>query len=73
MRVLPGLAGRRPDAAVGGVRNRRARGLRGADWRRGEIAGLPEQEDIFQAAEDAREDGHDHGVQGSGQPSAFIV
>ena len=41
--------------------------------RRGEIAGLPEQEDLLQAAEDAAQDRHDQGVQSSGQHSASIV
>ena len=41
-----------------------------AGGRGGEVAGLPEQKDLFQAAEDAREEGRDHGVQGIGQHSA---
>ena len=47
--------------------------LRGAEWGCGEGSGLPEQEDLFQAAEDAREDDGDEGVQGSGHGSAIIV
>ena len=39
----------------------------------GEEAGLPEQDDLFQAVEDAREDGRDQGVQSSGQHSSAIV
>ena len=39
----------------------------------GKVARLPEQEKVFQPAEDAGEAGHDEGVQGSGQPSAIIV
>ena len=35
----------------------------------GEGSGLPEKKDRFEAGEDAREDGGDHGVQGGGQPS----
>ena len=69
-RALSGAAGRRADLGVARGRDRR---VRGADWRRGEVAGLPEADELFQAAEDAREDGRDHGVQGSGQPSAIIV
>ena len=45
-------------------------GLRAlADDGLGKLAGLPEQEDLLQAVEDAREDGGDQGVQGGGQPS----
>ena len=40
-----------------------------ADGGRGEGAGLPEAEDLFEAGEDAREDGGDQGVQGSGRDS----
>ena len=36
------------------------------DGGRDKGAGLPEQEDLFQAGEDAGEDGRDQGVQGSG-------
>ena len=39
----------------------------------GEIAGLPEQQDLFQPLEDAREEGRDEGVQGCGQHSSVIV
>ncbi len=35
----------------------------------GELAGLPEQEEPFQAVEDAREDGGDQGVEGFGHDS----
>ena len=35
----------------------------------GKLAGLPEQEDLLQAVEDAREDGGDQGVEGFGQHS----
>ena len=45
------------DAAGGGL----------PDGRRGEEAGLPEPEEVFQAAEDAREEGGDQGVQRVGQ------
>ena len=38
------------------------------DGRR-ELAGLPELDEVFEAGEDAREDGGDHGVQGGGQHS----
>ena len=56
-------------ARLGRVLTRGGCGARGADRRRGEGAGLPEQEDLLQAVEDAREDGGDHSVQGGGQPS----
>jgi len=35
---------------------------------RGEVAGLPEQDELFQPADEAREAGHDEGVQCRGQP-----
>ena len=56
-------------ARLGRALTRGGCGARGADRRRGEGAGLPEQEDLLQAVEDAREDGGDHSVQGGGQPS----
>lgn len=34
-----------------------------------ELAGLPEQEEVFEAGEDAREQGGEYGVQGNGQHS----
>ena len=42
---------------------------RGTRLWRGEGSGLPECQDLFEAGEDAREDGGDQGVQGGGQPS----
>ena len=42
-----------------------------ADGRQGQVPGLPEQEDLFEPAEDARQEGQDQRVQGSGQPSAI--
>ena len=39
----------------------------------GEEAGLPEQDDLFQAVEDARKDGRDQGAQSSRQHSSAIV
>ena len=46
--------------AGGGVRVG-SDGGRGASGGRGEVAGLPEAEDLFEAGEDAREDGGDQG------------
>ena len=40
---------------------------------RGELAGLPEQDHLLQAAEEAGEAGHDEGVQCGGQPSPCLV
>jgi len=40
---------------------------------RGKTAGLPEQDELFQVAEQAREAGHDEGVQGRGQPGWCLV
>ena len=56
-RLTGALAGRR-----GGV----------ADRRRGEKAGLPEQDELLQTAENARENGRDHGVQRRRQPSTIL-
>ena len=61
--AVPPVGGRARGAVVGG-----GSGCGGRD--RGEGAGLPEQQDLFEAAEDAREDGGDHGVHGGGQHSA---
>ena len=52
--------GEAPVCAGGGLR---------ADGGRGELAGLPEAEDLFEAGEDAREQGGEYGVQGNGQHS----
>ena len=38
-----------------------------------ESAGLPEQEELFEAGEDAREDGGDQGMQGGGQNPGVSV
>ena len=54
------------DGALGG-------GCRGARLRRGEGSGLPECQDLFQASEDAREDGGDQGAQGGGQNRGVSV
>ena len=43
-------------------------GAGGRGWR--ELSGLPELQEVFEAGEEAREAGHDQGVQRSGQPSA---
>ena len=48
-------------------------GAGGADLRRGEVARLPEVEDLFQAAEDARQDGDDQGVDGGGNPGTLLL
>ncbi|MCC6717863.1 MAG: hypothetical protein IT555_08265 [Acetobacteraceae bacterium] len=40
---------------------------------RGELAGLPELDEVFQAGEQACEDGHDHGVQRIGQPERSLL
>ncbi|MCC6719168.1 MAG: hypothetical protein IT555_14895 [Acetobacteraceae bacterium] len=40
----------------------------GPGLERGEEAGLPEFDEVFQAAEEAREEGHEQGVQAFGQP-----
>jgi len=36
------------------------------------LAGLPEQEDLFQAGEDAGQTGHDEGVDGNRNPGARL-
>ena len=46
---------------------------RGTRLWRGEGSGLPECQDLFEAGEDAREDGGDQGVQGGGQNPADSV
>lgn len=43
----------------------------GVLWR--ELAGGPEQEDLFEPAEDSGEAGHDEGVQGGRQPTVGVV
>ncbi len=63
---------------VAGAREGRARcccagpGLRVADRGRGELAGLPEGEELFEAGEDARENGSDQGIQGGRQTDARL-
>ena len=39
----------------------------------GELAGLPEQEELFEAGEDAHENRRDHGVHGGGQNNGVSV
>jgi len=46
--------------------------LGAARLRRGELAGLPEQEYLFQAGEDAGQTGHDEGVDGNRNPGARL-
>ncbi len=48
-------------------------GLRAADRGRGKVAGLPECEELFEAGEDARENGGDQGVQGRRQAGACLL
>ena len=50
------------------VRRARCRGYR---W--GELAGLPELEELFQPTEQAHEAGHDEGVQRGGEPAARVI
>ena len=50
-----------------------AGGVRRVDGGVGELAGLPEQDELFQAGEQAREAGRDEGVQGRGQPGLRLV
>lgn len=38
----------------------------------GEAAGVPELEEVFQAAENAGQDGHNHGLEGGGQPGTGL-
>ena len=64
--AVPPVGGRARGAVVGG-----GSGCGGRD--RGEGAGLPEQEDLFEAAEDAGEDGGDQGAQGGGQECGVSV
>ena len=67
VRAVPGVAGglgaERRIAGGGLTRG----GLAGGGC--GELAGLPEQEEVFEAGEDAREQGGEYGVQGNGQHS----
>ena len=69
-------AGARVDAVARGIGGDwGSRGLRGcgvwaADWGGGDCAGLPEQDELIQAAEDAGEDGRDQGVHCVRQPGA---
>ncbi len=44
-----------------------------AALRRGELAGLPEPEELFQAGEEARQGGHDQGVDGVRNPGAVLL
>ena len=48
-------------------------GLRAGDRSGGEGAGLPERDQLFQAAENAREDRRDQGVQCGRQPGARLL
>ena len=57
----------RAEAGMGSTENGRA-----ADGRRGQAAGLPEGEDLLQAAEDAGQAGHDEGVDGVQNPGAVL-
>ena len=41
----------------------------GGERARGEGAGLPELEQLFEPGENSGEDGHDEGVNGGGQPA----
>ena len=46
---------------------------RGCRWRgAGEVRGAPEQEELFQAVEQAREGGEDEGVDGGRQQGAIL-
>ena len=73
-RLMPGAAGARLGLVVRG--DGRARGACGAGDHRfegREVAGLPEQEKLFQAAENARENGHDESLKRIGQPGTRRV
>ena len=72
-----GFAGRfRPIGRVArrdaGALAQGAAGLRVMECGSGEGAGLPEQDELFQAVEDAREDGGDEGVHGVRQPGTGL-
>ena len=72
-RVASGMAGARRDRRAGRARDSRARGAGGAWILRSqgrELARLPEQQKLLQAAENACEAGHDEGVDGGGHPGA---
>ena len=44
-----------------------------ADGRGGTTLGLPEAQECFQPAENARQGGHDEGVDGGGNPGALLL
>ena len=56
-----------------GSRVRRCCCERAADWGGGEGAGLPECDELFEAGEDAREDGGDQGIQRGRQADAGLL
>ena len=75
-RALCGAAPARMGRAMGGGGDGRAgvaNGGRMCRVRRRELARLPEQEKLIQAAENAREDGHDESLKGIGQPGTRRV
>ena len=61
---VPGLG-----VVMPGARRRGEQGGVGARGGRGELAGLEEDEDLFEVGEDTGEDGGDEGVHGGGQHS----
>ena len=48
-------------------------GARGGGHEGGKLAGPPKQEELFEAAKDAREDGGDEGIDGRRQPDARLL
>ena len=67
---MSGRRARRGGEGIGGGGlTRGAGGLLGLR----KLAGVPEQEDLFQAGEDAGQDGHDEGVDGGGQHSPVLI
>ncbi|MCC6720388.1 MAG: hypothetical protein IT555_21130 [Acetobacteraceae bacterium] len=62
MRATAGAGG--GAGAAGPAGGGRGGGAGAAGGRRGELAGLPQQDDLLQPAEEAGEAGHDEGAQG---------
>ena len=69
------MASRGPNPAgrADGLRARFAACSGRTDGGRGEGAGLPELEDLFQAGEETGEDGHDERVDRLGNPGALLL
>ena len=65
--ALPGVAG--GFGAERGTARGRVAGVSLADGGCGELAGLPEQDEVFEAVEYAGEEGGEQGVQGNRQHS----